>query len=133
MIFTFTIEGKPVAKGRPRLSRYGTYTPPKTVEYEKKVKESYISQGGMYFDEQPLEMRMTFIFPITKSWKKSKREDAMNGRLPMTSKPDIDNLIKSVMDGLLGVCYKDDSQVINVIANKEYGTKEQTIVWLKSV
>lgn len=31
---TFIIYGQPVAKGRPRLGKWGTYTPEKTVNYE---------------------------------------------------------------------------------------------------
>lgn len=34
----FTIPGDPMGKGRPRVSKFGTYTPKKTVEYENLVK-----------------------------------------------------------------------------------------------
>lgn len=132
MTFSFVIEGKPTAKQRPRFSGHRTYTPAKTIEFEKKVREAYLNQGGIYFGDKPLEVHITFIFPIAKSWSKKKREDALHGRLKMTSRPDTDNLSKSVMDSLNGIAYKDDSQIINLIANKEYG-EEKTIVWLKSV
>lgn len=132
MTFSFEIDGRPKAKERPRVVRGHTYTPRASLEFEKKVREAYINQGGTYFGDKPLEVHITFIFPIAKSWSKSKREDALKGRLKMTSRPDADNLAKSVLDSLNGIAYKDDSQVINLIANKEYG-EEKTIVWLKSV
>ena len=41
-----TIPGEPVAKGRPRVTRYGTYTPEKTKNYETLVKELYFVEHG---------------------------------------------------------------------------------------
>jgi crossover junction endodeoxyribonuclease RusA len=35
--------------------------------------------------------------------------------------PDIDKLIRAVLDSLTGVCYLDDKQVVSVHARKEYG------------
>ena len=40
----FTIYGNPVAKGRPRLGKWGTYTPEKTVNYENLVQFSYLDK-----------------------------------------------------------------------------------------
>jgi Holliday junction resolvase RusA-like endonuclease len=39
-------------------------------------------------------------------------------------KPDIDNLIKFVMDGLTGIFYADDDQVVRVCAVKMMDTEE---------
>lgn len=44
---------------------------------------------------------------------------------------DIDNLIKSILDGMNGIAYKDDSQVYSVIAAKDtfpVTEKERTLV-----
>lgn len=48
----------------------------------------------------------------------------------MTSKPDIDNLIKAVLDGAQGegAASLDDRQVIAVVAMKTYGEKAGTVV-----
>ena len=40
-ILSFIVKGEPVAKGRPRVSKFGTYTPTKTVNYENWVKQSF--------------------------------------------------------------------------------------------
>ena len=40
-----------------------------------------------------------------------------------TKKPDIDNIIKAVLDALNGVAYKDDTQVVQVMATKKYRDK----------
>ena len=37
-----------------------------------------------------------------------------------TGRPDLDNLAKSTMDALLGIAWRDDSQVIRLSASKEW-------------
>jgi len=43
-------------------------------------------------------------------------------------KPDLDKLVRAVLDGLTGVVYEDDSQVIMIKASKTYG--ENQGVWI---
>lgn len=43
-------------------------------------------------------------------------------------KPDLDKLIRAVLDGLTGVVYEDDSQVILIQSSKTYGEKQG--VWI---
>jgi len=43
-------------------------------------------------------------------------------------KPDIDKLIRAILDGLTGVAFKDDAQVVKVIASKNYDSKESVVV-----
>jgi len=35
--------------------------------------------------------------------------------------PDLDKLIRAVLDALTGVCYDDDAQVVMLLATKQYG------------
>ena len=44
MNFEITIPGNPVAKGRPRVSRYGTYTPKKTADFESYVEYCWAAE-----------------------------------------------------------------------------------------
>lgn len=126
-----TIDGVPVAKGRPRLGRYGTYTPKKTQEYEEYVKMCWVAKyGAIQPAEQPLEVNIVFYMPIPKGYSKKQKAEILSGRLKHTKKPDIDNLIKSVLDALNGLAYADDSQIIKVTAVKRYaetGSTELTI------
>ena len=111
MEVNFFVPGKPQGKGRPRFSRAsGTvYTPQKTTDYENLVRECYILAGGRKFDT-PVKAYMKFLFEIPKSWSKAKRKEVLAGKIK-PGKPDLDNEMKIIMDGLNGVAYKDDSQV----------------------
>jgi crossover junction endodeoxyribonuclease RusA len=57
---------------------------------------------------------------------------SVRGRVEHTVKPDIDKLLRAVLDALTGICYEDDSQVMSVIAVKKYGPYEQCRVSVSS-
>lgn len=130
----FVIEGKPVPKGRPRFTRKGVaYTPDQTKAFEKHVNLcARVSQArcGDSPCNSPCIVFITSVFEAPASWPKGKRERARQGLEFMTSKPDIDNLIKAVLDGAQGegAAFNDDRQVIAVVALKMYGKKAGTLV-----
>lgn len=103
------IPGKPQAKQRPRMTRYGTvYTPSETTAFERKVSAA-AKKLGIKPVTGPVIVNMISVFPIPKSWPKYKKL-ALDGQ-PHTQKPDKDNLEKCVLDGLNGHAYFDDGQV----------------------
>lgn len=130
----FTIIGQPVAKGRPRVTKWGSYTPEKTVNYENLVKYSYIDK---YKDIEVLEsalgIEIKFYFQIPKSTSKKNRELMLKGELLPTKKPDIDNCIKIVTDALNTIAYKDDNQVVVVHAYKYYSDEPRAEVTIKEL
>lgn len=75
-----------------------------------------------------LDLVATFVPPA--SWPKWKRERALAGEWPHLSRPDVDNLVKLVKDGLNGAAWLDDSQVTNVSGSKQYGSTPRTTVLL---
>ena len=109
----FTVPGIPEGKGRPRVTRNGTYTPSKTREYEKKVRLCWAEQS-------PLQAEITAFFPLPRSLSRKKRS-AMD-RTKHTKKPDADNLAKAILDALNGFAYKDDSMV-SVLSVKKINTE----------
>ena len=129
MAINFFIPGVPVAKGRPRMTKTGhTYTPKKTEEYEELVKLSYATACGNLITDKPVAVNILFRMPIPKSCSK-KQVTEMEANLQKPAKrPDIDNLIKAVLDGLNGVAYFDDKQVVAISAAKVYGAVSGTKV-----
>lgn len=120
MITSFTIEGQPVAKGRPRKGKNGFYTPDKTKDYEVLVQESYmIAKGKCYYTGQ-LRMEIELYFKIPKKTNKETRQKMIQGMIRPMVTPDLDNCIKSIADALNGVAYNDDKQVIEIEAKKYY-------------
>ena len=124
---TFFVEGDPVAKGRPRFSTKGkfvsTYTPKKTKDYEVLVQEAAKQAMGSSDPlETPLKAFIYVTLPIPKSYSKKRFNDCLNGLERPCKKPDIDNYIKLLFDGMNGIVYKDDCQVVALEATKVYGT-----------
>jgi len=118
------IPGIPVAKGRPRLSKYGTYTPAKTVNYEKLVKYYYMDQAEGIKLSGPIRIAIYLFFPIPKSYSKKQVELIKTQGMVHTKKPDISNCLKSIEDALNALAYDDDSQIVEIMAWKWYTLEE---------
>lgn len=122
----FTVPGAPVAKGRPRLTTRGgfarAFTPAKTVAYEGLVAlAGQDAMNGAPPFSGALSLEIVAWFAIPASWSKKKREAAIAGRMRHTSRPDGDNILKAIGDGLNGVCWIDDSQIAEARVSKRYG------------
>lgn len=124
----FIIQGEPVAKGRPKLSRYGTYTPKKTKEYEEHIKQEWRKNGYKEPLTGAVMVDITFYRSIQKSSSKAAKTAKLTGKVKPTVKPDLDNYIKAVLDGLNGLAWVDDSQIVNISATKEYSLEPKTVV-----
>ena len=62
--------------------------------------------------------------PIPKSLSKVKK-DALKGK-PHYLRPDIDNLIKFILDSANGILYLDDAQIYTINAHKIYDEHPRT-------
>jgi len=125
MIKEFTIQGEPKGKARPRFGQGRTYTPKATADYEAMVGMEYKRQcGGYNFsadgEKVPVEIAINAFFGIPKSASKKKRAQMVCGEIKPTKKPDADNIAKIIMDGLNGIAFDDDAQVISLTVNKMY-------------
>lgn len=131
--YKLIIPGTPIAKGRPRVGKFGTYTPPKTVNYENLVQLCYMDQVEGQLLTGPVALSIEFYFPIPKSISKKDKAKMQTGDIMHTKKPDIDNCIKSITDALNGFAYRDDSQVVLVQAYKLYADDPRVEVTIKGV
>lgn len=117
---TFTVHAAPIGKGRPRVTRFGTYTPEKTRLYERFVQKEYAAQCESYRfpSGAPLSLHIVAFCSIPTSYSKKKRA-ALRG-YPHTKKPDIDNMAKAIMDALNGVAWEDDAGIAQLHVSKVY-------------
>lgn len=132
-VVRFYIDGRPVPKGRPRVTQHGTYTPKSTQVFESAVRAAWLKEREKPFEDgEALDVMVTACFPVPAGTPKSKREKLH--LTPYLKRGDIDNIIKSVLDALNGYAYKDDSAVFSVYGRKIYTTGEPfTAVTISSV
>lgn len=107
-----------VGKMRARTVRRGnfttSYTPKEDVIYENLVKTLYLNKanGLMWNDKEPIEVHIVAYFDIPKSYSKKKSKEAVEHQMFPCKKPDADNIAKIILDGLNGVAYHDDAQIV---------------------
>lgn len=106
---------KPKSAPRPRVTRRGTYNDKDYTEWKNGLKLLAKTKFKKPITH-PVSINIEFFFEIPKSWTKKKKAAAKWH----TSKPDVDNLCKSVLDALNGIAFKDDSQVCMIQAKKQY-------------
>jgi Holliday junction resolvase RusA-like endonuclease len=132
----FTIYGEPVAKGRPRFSTRGkypvAYTPEKTKAYEFEVgMMALAAMGGSKPLEGALEAFIYVTFAVPESYSKKRLEACLSGSEKHIKKPDLDNVIKSVIDGMDKIVFENDSQITSIHATKVYGEVAKVEVMVK--
>ena len=124
-MIAFTIPGQPQGKGRPRVGKIGAharmYTPAKTVAYEGLVAHvAQLAMDGIPLFDGPVSVRLEVLCQIPASWSQKKQRAALAHEVFPTTKPDVDNVVKAVFDGMNGVVWKDDVQAVEVRVHKRY-------------
>ncbi|WP_308722469.1 RusA family crossover junction endodeoxyribonuclease [Paenibacillus polysaccharolyticus] len=136
-MITFTVYGEPVPQGRPRASTQGgfvrMYDPEKSKDYKDYVRLAAAEHAPNVLLEGPLGMMLTVYRSIPKSFSKKKVIQAEAGEIRPVSKPDVDNYLKGVKDALKGIIWKDDSQVVEVFAQKRYSARPRIEVKIKDL
>ena len=127
----FTVLGTPTGKGRPRFYRGRAVTPKKTRNYEAMVK--YEAQHAVdHMVQKPdfaasCEVTIHAYFAIPQSYTKKKRAQIEESGpwLVRPGKPDLDSVIKSILNGMNGIVFRDDVQVVSLRAKKHWCEGEE--------
>ena len=132
-ILRFNIEGKVKAKQSFKIGHNGfKYTPADVKEYANWVrlsfKQKYPEHLPSIFFEKQLSVTINAYFAIPKSFSKKKQEQARDGLIRPTVKPDCDNIAKNIDDALNGIAYPDDKQIIRLEVNKYYSDNDNVEV-----
>lgn len=131
---SFEIPGECVAKGRPKFCRWGVYTPKKTKDYESLIQKLFKQQ---FHEFEPFSNRIKADITVTKAvLKSSSKKDKIkmiNNEISPITRPDIDNYIKSILDGLNGLAFVDDSLIVELKAIKKYGETAKVQINLKEI
>lgn len=122
------VYGQPKSKGRPRFARGRAYTPASTLQYERLVAAAAREVISQPISEN-VQADIIAVYRIPKSWPKAQQAAAARGDI-MPTRPDIDNVIKIILDGLNGAAYVDDEQVHMISAEKTYGDEPRVEIRL---
>ena len=122
---SFTVPGPPVGKQRARTVTQGgwvhSYTPAKTAAYESLVASTYKSSyPGAEAATGAVQVVIHAFYKVPLSWPLEKRKKALAGMIPVSVKPDLDNVLKIVTDALNGVAWVDDKQIVYATVQKIY-------------
>ena len=134
----FTVFGEPVAKARARVFRnkYSgkimAYTPEKTHNAENDFKSQSLPHKPKEPIMTPIWLNINVFRGIPASFSPIKKGVAQSGQLLPTTRPDIDNYAKLVMDSMNGLFWKDDRQIVSLTINKYYSDNpriEVGVMW----
>lgn len=131
MLYTFEVPGRITGKGRPRVNTYTNivYTPTKTKDYEELVQQYFLLKYPRYIPlENRIRVKIIAYFSIPKGTNKKNTEEMLMGNISPTKKPDIDNIIKIILDSLNKLAFKDDNQITKLDIEKVYGEEEKVYV-----
>ena len=114
----FKVEHRPIAQPRQRFTKNGRpYRDSHHPVHAYRAQIVTAARGAWVAAplEGPISLTVVAVMPRRKSeqWKTRPTPAYRH-----TKRPDIDNLMKAVMDALNGVLYKDDAQVCEIYVQK---------------
>lgn len=125
----FKIVGEIQTKQRPRATTINgfarVYTPKDTIVYENYIKSEYQRQVNKWFGNEPLSIKIDCRF---KASKEVARLLKLGYNIICDNQKDCDNLAKIICDGLNGVAYTDDRQIINLEVSKSYDLESEYVI-----
>lgn len=130
----FTVYGVAAGKGSAtsffsaKQGRTFTHSPKSTQSWERLVRviaQEHVPAGGLV--DGPVEMGLRFFLPKPKSAPKRRRTWP-------DRKPDLDKLVRAVLDALTGVIYTDDARVVRFEElSKDYGDPPRVEIVIRTI
>lgn len=132
MKIQFSVHGEASGKGSlisgvgKKTGRVYSHSPKSTIRWEARVAQEAqeAMKGEASLMEGPLAVIIRFRLPKPKSAKKNSLPD---------KRPDLDKLIRAVLDGMSKIVYKDDGQVTDLSVAKRYGEKPMAEIWISEM
>ena len=131
MIYEFEVPGRVIGKGRPRLNSYTgvVYTPTRTKDYESLVEQYFLLKYPRFKAlEGRIKVNIIAYFSIPKTTKKTEINEMLDNNISPTKKPDIDNIVKVVLDSMNKFAFRDDNQITKLEVEKKYALEDKVYV-----
>ena len=135
MRIKFQVLGDPQAQKRHKHYKRGSFV--KVYDPSEEAKTNFLLTVQEYAPKSPIlgDIMLTvwFLMPRPRNhYGTGKNQAKLKDSAPInhTKKPDIDNLLKFIMDSLggRGIYWKDDAQVYSIIVQKLYSDKPRTVI-----
>jgi crossover junction endodeoxyribonuclease RusA len=112
---SFFVKGKPVSQGSLKFIKgHAIHVKGRELALWRGTIAAMARSTNITKIQVGVDMDLVFIFNKPKTVKRNE---------PYV-RPDLDKLIRAVLDGLTGVAYEDDQQVVRLTAQKAYGETE---------
>ncbi|MGZ9777094.1 RusA family crossover junction endodeoxyribonuclease [Staphylococcus pseudintermedius] len=122
---------KPMGSPRPRFRRVKQFVQTYMPTHYTKHKKFIADQMPNLPSEKDIKLTVEFYFPPSKSWSK-KKLIAMLTRYKNT-KPDLDNLLKTVLDAGNGKLWNDDNQIVEIRTFKKWDSVARTVLIIEEL
>ena len=134
------VPGEPCGKQRARTffdRRVGhvvSKTPDKTKNYETLIRELFaVKYAGFVPLAVPVRLRLNIYRGIPKSESMTRAEKMEATLIRPITKPDSSNVLKAVEDALNGLAFRDDSQIVEIIAQKYYSRAPRVEITVEEI
>jgi len=111
-VIEFRVEGQPIPQGSMKvINGYVIHSQGSALAGWRSAIALAARKAGAFPQKDAMTISMTFIMPKPKTVKREEPSVA----------PDLDKLIRAVLDALTAIAYIDDGQVTEIYAKKIYG------------
>jgi len=131
------IPGKPIAKARPRFARRGKFVTTYSAQETEESKFYMLAREQVKQKMTgPLKVSIFLRFKRPKShYGTGKNADTIKPSAPSsydhTSKPDVDNCAKFILDCLNELAWHDDTQIVSLQVTKMYWGYDETMIFIQ--
>jgi Holliday junction resolvase RusA-like endonuclease len=140
-VLILKIAGEPQGKGRARIGRLSNgravaFTPQKTRSYEALIRyeaQVVMESTNSALINGPVLLKVDAHFGIPRSATKRFAAAARAGTALPVKRPDLDNIVKAALDALNTVVFRDDAQVVEIVARKTYSDQPCLIVTVEAL
>ena len=137
--FTILGDPRPLALKRPRAAVIGkhvrVYDPAANKTAKQQIVDAAIAENGYPTEPYggPVELHVAMYVPVPKSWSQKKKTEALaeHPTIMPTGRPDCDNVLKTIADGLSQVFIRDDAAICYATIFKRYDAQPRTLIKVK--
>ena len=141
------IPGNPIPKARHRHmfrnGKYVVYDPQQELKnyfklsllsaMNEKLHSENRSECVKFAQDSTFHVDLTFHINPPSSLSQNERKCVLWGFKMIGQKPDIDNLVKFVLDAMNHTIFNDDKAVVSITAKKIYSLQPQTVIEIKEI